>query len=79
MTPVPSALARLGALEFERMISLNPQSPTREQVPACAPNSTTPWQFTNLMPKNGEKSQAQHTRVAQAHSARSNIEQARAV
>lgn len=40
---------------FGTTTSVNPQSPSVEQVPAGHMQTATPWQFTEPMPKNGEK------------------------
>jgi len=40
---------------FGTTTSLEPQSPSIEQVPAENMQTTTPWQFTEPMPKNGER------------------------
>jgi len=40
---------------FGSTTSLNPQSPVIEQIPAGRMQTATPWQFTEPMPKNGEK------------------------
>src|SRR5665213_1142125 len=41
---------------FGTTTSLEPQSPSIEQVPAESMHNATPWQFTEPMPKNGERS-----------------------
>lgn len=41
--------------KFGRTTSLEPQSPSTEQVPAGQEQTATPWQFTEPMPKNGAK------------------------
>jgi cytochrome c oxidase cbb3-type subunit 3 len=40
---------------FGTTTSVNPQSPSVEQVPAGHMQTATPWQFTEPMPKNGER------------------------
>jgi cytochrome c oxidase cbb3-type subunit 3 len=40
---------------FGTTTSLNPPSPDREQIPAEKTDTTTPWQFTEPMPPNGEQ------------------------
>jgi cytochrome c oxidase cbb3-type subunit 3 len=40
---------------FGTTTSLAPQSPVAEQVPAGRTQSATPWQFTEPMPKSGER------------------------
>jgi cytochrome c oxidase cbb3-type subunit III len=40
---------------FGSTTSLNPQSPSIEQIPAGRMRTATPWQFTEPMPKNGER------------------------
>lgn len=40
---------------FGSTTSLNPPSPDREQVPAEKADTTTPWQFTEPMPPDGEQ------------------------
>jgi cytochrome c oxidase cbb3-type subunit 3 len=42
--------------KFGTTTSLNPQSPAIEQVPAGRIQTATPWQFTEPMPKEGQKS-----------------------
>ena len=41
--------------KFGKTTSLNPQSPAIEQVPAGQVQTTTPWNFTEPMPKAGGK------------------------
>jgi cytochrome c oxidase cbb3-type subunit 3 len=41
--------------KFGTTISANPPSPSTEQVPAGRNQTATPWQFTEPMPKNGER------------------------
>jgi cytochrome c oxidase cbb3-type subunit 3 len=41
---------------FGSTTSLNPQSPDEEQVPAGKMETTRPWDYTEPMPPNGEKS-----------------------
>jgi cytochrome c oxidase cbb3-type subunit 3 len=40
---------------FGTTTSLKPQSPSTEQVPAGRMQTTTPWKFTEPLPKNGER------------------------
>ena len=42
--------------KFGTTTSLNPQSPSIEQIPAGRMHTATPWQFTEPMPKDGQKS-----------------------
>ena len=41
--------------QFGDTTSANPQSPNTEQVPAGQMQTTTPWRYTEPVPKNGEK------------------------
>jgi len=41
---------------FGKTTSLNPQSPSIEQVPAEKIQTATPWKFTEPIPPNGDKS-----------------------
>ena len=42
--------------KFGTTTSLSPQSPSTEQVPAGQIQTTTPWKYTEPLPKNGERS-----------------------
>jgi cytochrome c oxidase cbb3-type subunit 3 len=41
--------------KFGKTTSLQPQSPSQEQIPAERMQTATPWQFTEPMPRNGAK------------------------